>query len=136
VDHLDAYRERFPGSDRELIFRAPGGGNGKGRGHGGIIVNNHFNRVLKRALVKGELEDAWEKSPSAKVARSSHVTWLLALNVPLHAVQKRIGHKRGSRVTLEAYAQVVEEYDYSDPDLLPSPAELLGWTPPRPGHVH
>jgi integrase len=79
------------------------------------MLDSHVNRYLRTAVTNATLTDAWAQRLSIGVTRHTHATWLLAMGVPLPAVQKRLGHARGSRITLETYAHVIEEFDTTDP---------------------
>ena len=61
LEQLDAYHEQYPGGPN-LIFRAPGGGQGKKRGTGGIMVDSHVNRYLRAAIKTAKLTDPWTES--------------------------------------------------------------------------
>jgi integrase len=61
-----------------------------------------------------EEADCWLHSgrrPHTHTGRHTYATWE-ALRLPIHALQDQLGHKRGSRTTLQYYTTSMVEYRY------------------------
>jgi integrase len=103
VDALCAHRELVGGDTVDRVFTTPGGS----RGRGGMLSNNNFARVWKRALRKAKLDHLWPEFGGLHFhdLRHTHATWLIAQRVPMIAVAGRLGHANAV-VTIMIYAHV------------------------------
>lgn len=90
-----AIREACAGKARnELVFTAPRGG--------AVLHRTFWSRIWLPAV------EHLEPRPRIHDLRSSHASWLLAAGVPIHIVQRRLGH--------ENIATTVDTYGHLLPD--------------------
>lgn len=78
----------------ELVFTAP---------RGGMILHRTFWSRVWLPAVKG-----LEPRPRLHDLRHSHASWLLAQGVPIHVVQKRLGH-HSIQVTVDTYSHLLPD---------------------------
>lgn len=72
---------------------------------GGMISHKRFYPVWRKALAEASLTGV-----RVHDLRHSHVAWLIAYNVPLSAISRRIGHK-SIAVTDDRYGHLLDEVD-------------------------
>ncbi|MGW2379261.1 site-specific integrase [Streptomyces sp. NPDC001658] len=85
----------------DWIFR---GANGAAWRH-----SNFYNRKWKRAL-EAAAKKGLTKSPRLHDLRHTHVSWLIGANVPLPAIQVRLGHE-SITTTVDRYGHLVRSLD-------------------------
>lgn len=85
----------------DWIFR---GANGAAWRH-----SNFYNRKWKRALEEA-IKKGLTKRPRLHDLRHSHVSWLIAANIPLPAIQVRLGHE-SITTTVDRYGHLVRALD-------------------------
>lgn len=85
----------------DWIFR---GGLGKAWRH-----SNFYHRKWERAL-KAATEKGLTKRPRLHDLRHTHVSWLIAANIPLPAIQARLGHE-SITTTVDRYGHLVRALD-------------------------
>jgi integrase len=100
IDALNTHRDLVGGRARDLVFTSPGGT----RGPGGPLSSANFARVWQRALSAAGLDQAGpgQERPRFYDLRHTHAVWLLAQQVPIGAIAKRLGHAN-SVVTMRMY---------------------------------
>ncbi|MFJ9128873.1 tyrosine-type recombinase/integrase [Streptomyces sp. NPDC102340] len=94
---------------RHMAGRAPGdfifrGGQGKAWRHSNFY-HRKWERALKEATKKG-----LTKEPRLHDLRHTHVAWLIAANIPLPAIQIRLGHE-SITTTVDRYGHLVQALD-------------------------
>ncbi|MEU4996556.1 site-specific integrase [Streptomyces sp. NPDC021622] len=102
VDQMDMVRRLTTGRGPEdWVFR---GGWGKAWRH-----SNFYHRKWERA-VKAAVEKGLTKKPRLHDLRHTHVAWLIAKNIPLPAIQLRLGHE-SITTTVDRYGHLVRALD-------------------------
>lgn len=84
-----------------FVFRTP---TGKAWRH-----NNFYNRKWKPA-VAAAVRAGLPRRPRIHDLRHSHVAWLVAANIPLPAIQARLGHE-SIQTTIDRYGHLVRSLD-------------------------
>ncbi|MEU6376751.1 site-specific integrase [Streptomyces sp. NPDC046909] len=85
----------------DWIFR---GANGAAWRH-----SNFYNRKWKRALAEA-IKKGLTKRPRLHDLRHTHVSWLIGANIPLPAIQVRLGHE-SITTTVDRYGHLVRALD-------------------------
>lgn len=99
---MDMARQLVSGHPPEAyLFRAAQGGNWR---HA-----NFYNRKWKPA-VEAAVAKGLPKRPRIHDLRHTHVSWLIAANIPLPAIQVRVGHESIS-TTVDRYGHLVRSLD-------------------------
>ncbi|SFK75309.1 tyrosine-type recombinase/integrase [Streptomyces pini] len=99
---LDVVRRLMSGQKPEaFLFRTPGG---KSWRHA-----NFYNRKWRPA-VDAAIDKGLPKRPRIHDLRHTHVSWLIAANIPLPAIQARVGHESIS-TTVDRYGHLVRGLD-------------------------
>lgn len=71
--------------------------------------SNFYNRKWKPA-VDSAIENGLPRRPRIHDLRHTHVAWLIAANIPLPAIQARLGHE-SIQTTVDRYGHLVRELD-------------------------
>jgi integrase len=101
-DQMDMLRKHMSGRRPEdFIFR---GGMGSAWRH-----SNFFHRKWQPA-VAAAMEKGLPKRPRLHDLRHTHVAWLVAANIPLPAIQARVGHE-SITTTIDRYGHLVRAMD-------------------------
>lgn len=101
-DQMAMVRGHMAGrSPESFIFR---GGMGSAWRH-----SNFFHRKWQPA-VKAAMEKGLPKKPRLHDLRHTHVAWLVAANIPLPAIQARLGHE-SITTTIDRYGHLVRAMD-------------------------
>lgn len=102
----------------DFIFRAAMGGH--------WTHANYYNRKWQPA-VKAAVEKGLPKRPRIHDLRHTHVAWLIGANIPLPAIQLRLGHE-SIQTTVDRYGHLVRSLDR---DITAAITEAMG--APAPG---
>ncbi|WP_327403880.1 site-specific integrase [Streptomyces sp. NBC_01288] len=89
------------GQPEQWIFR--------GRDGAAWRHSNFYNRKWKRAL-DGAVKKGLTKRPRMHDLRHTHVAWLIGANIPLPAIQARLGHE-SITTTVDRYGHLVRALD-------------------------
>jgi site-specific recombinase XerC len=101
-DQMSMLRRHMAGQGPEqFVFR---GGQGAAWRH-----SNYYQRKWVRAL-DAAVEKGLTKRPRLHDLRHTHVAWLIAANIPLPAIQARLGHE-SITTTIDRYGHLVRAMD-------------------------
>lgn len=118
---MDMVRRQIAGRGPEdWLFR---GGLGKAWRH-----SNFYHRKWERAL-KAAIEKGLTKRPRLHDLRHTHVSWLIAANIPLPAIQVRLGHE-SITTTVDRYGHLVRALDG---EIAAAVEAAMGQSAPRDG---
>lgn len=94
---------------KDLIYTRPGGGH---------LRNGWFHdHVWGPAMEELEGQGALSDRPVLHDLRHTHASWLLARNVPIHAVSARLGHE-SITTTVNTYGHLIDDADRLAADAL------------------
>ena len=69
------------------------------------VVHRFWKQAIPEAQQRG-----LRKAPSLQDLRHTHASWLIAANVPLPAIQRRLGHE-SITTTVDRYGHLVKELE-------------------------
>ncbi|MFE2936699.1 tyrosine-type recombinase/integrase [Streptomyces sp. NPDC059278] len=104
----------------DFVFRAKMGGEWR---HANFY-NRKWQPAVKAAVAKG-----LPKAPRIHDLRHTHVAWLIGANVPLPAIQLRVGHE-SIQTTVDRYGHLVRGLD---DDIMAAVEAAMGVPAPRAG---